>query len=54
MPLLPLGSFTLMQGELVALRKSLESLKDRIPEEDLKKMYEHIEKINTEIRGARF
>jgi len=34
--------------------KILESLKDKIPEDNFKKMREHIEKINKEIRGARF
>jgi len=54
MPLLPLYSFELMQKELVTLSKGLEALKDKIPEDDLKKMNEHIEAINKEIRSARF
>ena len=54
MPLLPLYSFELMQKELVALHEGLEALKDKIPEDDLKKMNEHIEAINKEIRAARF
>ena len=54
MPLLPLYSFEKMQNALVALRKSLEALWDKIPEDDLKKMNEYIEAINKEIRSARF
>jgi len=54
MPLLPLYSFELMQRELLALHEELEALKDRIPEDVLKKMNEHIEAINKEIRSARF
>lgn len=54
MPLLPLYSFELMNKELVALAKILDNLKDKIPEDDLKKMNEHIEKIHKEIRSARF
>ncbi|MBA7490832.1 hypothetical protein ES702_01375 [subsurface metagenome] len=54
MPLLPLYSFELMNKELVALDKILESLKDKIPEDDFLKMREHIEAINKEIRSARF
>jgi len=54
MPLLPLYSFELMQKELTALVKCLEALKDKIPEDDLKKMNEHIEAIYKEIRSARF
>ncbi len=53
MPLLPLYSFEIMQKELVALHKDLEALRDRIPEDDLKRMNEHLEKIKKEIQGAR-
>jgi len=54
MPLLPMYSFELMNKELVALLKILDSLKDKTPEIDLEKMREHIEKIHKEIRSARF
>ena len=53
MPLLPMYSFEIMQKELIALHKDLEALRDRIPEDDLKKMNEHLEKIKKEIQGAR-
>ncbi|MBA7513352.1 hypothetical protein ES705_05367 [subsurface metagenome] len=53
MPLLPMYSFEIMQKELFALHKEIESLGDKIPEDDLKKMNEHIEKIKKEIQGAR-
>jgi hypothetical protein len=42
MPLLPSYSFELMQKELIALDKILDSLKDKVSEDDLKKMREHI------------
>lgn len=53
MPLLPLYSFELMQKELLSLAKILDTLKDKIPEDDYKKMDEHIEKVIKEIRSAR-
>lgn len=52
MPLLPLYSFEIMQRELLALAKILDTLKDKIPEDDYKKMSKHIEKIKKEIQGA--
>lgn len=55
MPLLPMYSFEIMQKELVSLHEELEALKGKIfSEDDLKKMNEHIENVNKEIRGARF
>jgi hypothetical protein len=53
MPLLPLYSFEIMQKELFALHKEIESLGNKIPEDDLKRMNEHLEKIKKEIQGAR-
>ena len=53
MPLLPLYSLELMDKELVALAKILDNLKDKIPEDDFKKIDEHIEKVIKEIRSAR-
>lgn len=53
MPLLPLYSLELMEKELLALAKILDSLKDKIPEDSFKKMDEHIEAIMKEIRSAR-
>ena len=55
MPLLPMYSFEIMQKELFALYKGLEALKGKIlSEDDFKKMNERIERINKEIRSARF
>ncbi|GAI64479.1 unnamed protein product [marine sediment metagenome] len=55
MPLLPMYSFEIMQKELISLHEELEALKGKIfSENDLKKMNEHLEKINKEIRNARF
>lgn len=43
-----------MQEHLVRLHNALEKLKNVIPPDDLKKMFEDIEAVNQEIRGARF
>lgn len=54
MPLLPLYSFEIMQKELLALVKILDSLKDKVPEDAFQKMNQHIEKVIKEVRSARF
>lgn len=53
MPLLPLYSFEIMEKELLSLAKILDSLRDKISEDDYKKMDEHIERAIKEIRSAR-
>jgi hypothetical protein len=43
-----------MQKELIALDKILDSLKDKVSEDDLKKMREHIGNVIKLIPAARF